>query len=245
MRCETEMTHSFIAHTSPGRSRVFALVRSPADELEAVTTLGAGDLHLTGELVSALNSFLYDRDDSALGKVLDRVPKPVRMAAQQYLRNRCEPVMGAFTEYGPVEVVREAVYFSQIDAELEEYLESAYMIGLGIRMSNERLRDGGVGWVIRLLNDEVSVRASAEPRTWALPEGAKLVRTWTSRQMTGSVSPVRGALQVAVDATDRGRWVRIHTLLHSRYDVDFEGSGTSEFVVDVFDSPIPLKQRGE
>jgi hypothetical protein len=45
------MIHSFIAHTSPGRSRVFALVRRPGDELEAVTTLGAGDLHLTGELV--------------------------------------------------------------------------------------------------------------------------------------------------------------------------------------------------
>ncbi|MFJ3616193.1 hypothetical protein [Streptomyces hydrogenans] len=210
-----------------------------------MTTLGAADLHLTGQLVGALNSFLYDRDDSALGKVLDRVPKPVRMAAQQYLRIRCEPVMGAFTEYGAVEAVREAVYFSQIDAELEEYLQGAYMIGLGIRMSNERLRDGGVGWAVQLLSDEVSVRASAEPRTWALPEGVKLVRTWTSKQRTGDVGPVRGALQVAADATDQGRWVRIHTLLHSRYDVDFEGSGTSEFVVDVFDSPVPLERHDE
>lgn len=239
------MIHSFIAHTSPGRSRVFALVKGRRDELEAVTTLGAGELHLTGELVSALNCFLYDRDDHALGEVLDRVPKAVRMAVQQYLKIKCAPVMGAFTECGPVEVVREAVFFGQIDEELEEYLDGAYMIGLGIRMSNERQRDGGVGWVIRLLSDEVSVPASAEPRTWGIPEGAKLVRTWTSKQNAGCAGPVRGALQVAADAADQDRWVRVHTLLHSRYDVDFEGSGTSESVVDVFDAPIPLKRRGE
>lgn len=220
---------------------MFALVRRPGDELEAVTTLGAGDLHLTKELVNALNSFLYDRDDSALGNVLDRVPKAVRMAAQQYLQDKCAPVMGAFTECGPVETVRKAVYYGRIDDEIEDYLEGAYTIGLGIRMSNERKPDGGVGWVIQLLSEEVSVPASAEPRTWAIPVGAKLLRTWTSKQPTGGTGPVRGALQVAEDATAQGQWVRIHTLLHSHYDVNFEGSGTSEFVVDVFDAPIPLE----
>ncbi|MFF9839239.1 hypothetical protein [Streptomyces sp. NPDC013740] len=118
-------------------------------------------------------------------------------------------------------------------------------IGLGIRMSNERHRDGSVWWVIQLLNDEVSVPASAEPRTWAIPARAKLTRTWTSKQQAGGAGPVRGALKVAEEATAQGRWVRIHTLLHSRYDVDFEGNGTSEFVVDVFDAPIPLEHRGE
>ncbi|MEU9796692.1 hypothetical protein AB0E27_40160 [Streptomyces sparsogenes] len=134
---------------------------------------------------------------------------------------------------------------SDTDDEIEEYLEGAYTIGLGIRMSNERKRDGGVGWVIQLLSDEVSVPASAEPRAWAVPAGAKLLRTWTSKQRAGGAGPVRGALQVAEDATAQGLWLRIHTLLHSRYDVDFEGSGTSEFVVDVFDAPIPREQLGE
>jgi hypothetical protein len=50
---------------------------------------------------------------------------------------------------------------------------------------------------------------------------------------------------VAEEATAQGQWVRIHTLLHSRYDVDFEGSGTSEFVVDVFDTPIPMEHPEE
>jgi hypothetical protein len=239
------MIHSFIAHSSPGRSRVFALVKGPCDELEAVTTLGAADLHLTRELVGALNCYLADRDETALGVVLNRVPKPVRMAVQQYLRDKCVPVLGSFNGFGPIDVVRETVCFGKIDDELEDYLECAYTIGLGIRMSNERQRDGGVGWVVRLLSDEVSVPASAEPRTWALPAGATVLRTWTSQRPASGVGPIRGALEVAEDATAQGRWVRIHTLLHSRYDVDFEGSGTSEFVVDVFDAPIPLERWGE
>ncbi|MFE6633641.1 hypothetical protein ACFVFT_35555 [Streptomyces tendae] len=153
-------------------------------------------------------------------------------------------MLGAYTECGLVEVVREA-FFGGIDDEIEEYLEGAYTIGLGIRMSNERERRGAVGWVVQLLTDEVSVPASAEPRTWAVPAGPKLVRTWTSRQCADGVGPVRGALHVTLDAAAQGRWVRVHTLLHSRYEVDFEGSGTSEFVVDVFDAPIPLGRTGE
>ncbi|MFF4465829.1 hypothetical protein ACFY13_40920 [Streptomyces mirabilis] len=233
------MIYSFIAHASPGRSRVFALVKSPREELEVVTTLGAGDLHLTEELVGALNGFLADRDDKALEVVLNRVPKAVRTATQHYLKEKCPPMLGTFTGFGPIDVVRPAVYFRDIDDELEEYLDGAYMIGLGIRMSNERDSEGDVEWVLQLLSDEVSVPASAEPRTWELPAEASLLQTWTSKRRTGSVGPVRGALNVAEEASAQGRWVRIHTLLHSDRDVDFEGNGTSEFVVDVFDASIP------
>ncbi|MEU5088162.1 hypothetical protein [Streptomyces sp. NPDC021356] len=207
-----------------------------------MTTLGAGDLHLTEELVDALNGFLADRDDTALEVVLNRVPMPVRMATQQYLKEKCPPMLGEFTGFGPIDVVRPAVYFRDIDDELEEYLEGAYMIGLGIRMSNEQDSEGDVEWVVQLLSDEVSVPASAEPRTWELPAEAKLLQTWTSKRRTGPVGPVGGALNVAEEASAQGRWVRIHTLLHSDRDVDFEGNGTSEFVVDVFDAPIPLQR---
>jgi hypothetical protein len=34
-------------------------------------------------------------------------------------------------------------------------------------------------------------------------------------------------------------------LLHSDLDVDFEGSGSSEFVVDIFDAPILLEHLDE
>ncbi|MGW4562021.1 hypothetical protein ACWEN3_06285 [Streptomyces sp. NPDC004561] len=208
-------------------------------------TLGVGDLHLTEELVDALNGFLANRDDKALEVVLNRVPKAVRMATQQYLKEKCPPMPGAFTGFGPIDVVRPAVYFRDIDDELEEYLEAAYMIGLGIRMSNEQDSEGDVEWVVQLLSDEVSVPASAEPRTWELPAEAKLLQTWTSKQRTGPVGPVRGAFNVAEEASAQGHWVRIHTLLHSDRDVDFEGNGTSEFVVDVFDAPIALQRLEE
>jgi hypothetical protein len=167
------------------------------------------------------------------------------MAARQYLKENCATEPGSFTGYGPVDVVREAVFFGGIDGDLEEYLDGAYMIGLGIRMSNERSSDGDVGWVLQLLSDEVSVPASAEPRTWALPAGAQLLRTWTSEQPLAGLGPVRGALDVAAAASAEGRWVRVHSLLHSDLDVEFEGNGTSEFVVDVFDAPIPPSDFGD
>ena len=123
------------------------------------------------------------------------------MAAQQYLKSESAPVLGAFTGFGPVDVVREAVYFRGIDDELEEHLEGAYMIGLGVRISNERSTDGDVWWVLQLLSDEVSVPASAEPRTWELPTEVKLLQTWTSTRRSEGSGPVRGALNVAEAAT--------------------------------------------
>lgn len=239
------MIHSFITHMSPGRCRVFALVKDPRQRLEVVTTLGAADLALSDELVDALNDYLFDQRDPALETVLDRAPNPVRMAVRQYLQGRPAPELGAFTPYGPVGVVREAVYFGAIDSELEEYLDGAYMIGLGIRMSNERQTDGDVEWVLQLRDDEVSVPTSAEPRTWALPADVKLLSTWTSEQPLGGLGPVRSALEVAEAASKEGRWVRVHTLLHSDRDEDYEGNGTSEFVVDVFDAPTPLREPDE
>ncbi|MFF3672947.1 hypothetical protein ACFYYS_03050 [Streptomyces sp. NPDC002120] len=230
---------------SPGRCRVFALVRDPHERLEVVTTLGATDLALSDELVEALNGYLSDQGDPILGTVLDRAPNPVRMAVRQYLQGRPAPELGTFTPYGPVGIVRDAVYFGGIDTELEEYLDGAYVIGLGIRMSNERRADGNVGWVLQLRDDEVSVPASAEPRTWALPADVKLLSTWTSQQPLGGLGPLHSALEAAEDASEEGRWVRVHTLLHSDRDEDYEGNGTSEFVVDVFDAPIPLREPDE
>ncbi|MFD8979910.1 hypothetical protein [Streptomyces sp. NPDC059564] len=239
------MIHSFIAHMSPGRCRVFALVKDPHERLEVVTTLGSADLALSDELVEALNGHLFDQDGAALGTVLDRAPHPVRMAVRQYLQGRPAPELGTFTPYGPIGIVREAVYFRAIDGELEEYLDGAYMIGLGIRMSNERRSDGDVEWVLQLRDDEVSVPASAEPRTWALPADVKLLSTWTSEQPLGGLGPVRCALELAEAASGEGQWVRVHTLLRSDRDEDYEGNGSSEFVVDVFDAPIPFHEATE
>ena len=237
------MVDQFIAHPSPGRSRIFALIRDPADHVDAVTTLGTNNLHLTDDLVNHLNDFLLDGDEASLKEVLDRLPGPVRMAVNQFLRNRPAPELGAFTGIGPVDIVRAAVCFSRPDDELEDYLTSAYTIGLGIRVTNQRDGDGNVDWMVQLLSDEVSIPASAELRSWAVPDGVKVLSTWTSKNAVGG--PVRGALEVASAASAEGHWVRMHSLLHSDQDVDFEGSGTSEFVVDSFDAPIPMEDLEE
>ncbi|MGW7584723.1 hypothetical protein ACWGKU_06090 [Kitasatospora sp. NPDC054768] len=93
--------------------------------------------------------------------------------------------------------------------------------------------------MVQLRNDEVSVPASAEPRSWELLAGVDLLNTWTSKEPHPGLTLVRAGLGVAAGASAEGRWVRVHTRLHSHRDVDYEGSGTSEFVVDVVDAPIP------
>ncbi|MGW7584722.1 hypothetical protein ACWGKU_06095 [Kitasatospora sp. NPDC054768] len=77
---------------------------------------------------------MADRDDVALQAVLDSLPKAVQMATRRYLKDECPPEMRAFSSFGPIEIVREAVHFSRIDDELEDHLEGAYAIGLGIRI---------------------------------------------------------------------------------------------------------------
>jgi hypothetical protein len=41
--------------------------------------------------------------------VLDGLPKAVQMATKQYLKEKCPPEVGAFTGFGPIEIVREVV----------------------------------------------------------------------------------------------------------------------------------------
>lgn len=235
------MIRKFIAHTSPGKSRIFALADGSPDCLEAVTSLGAEDLHLTDKLVLELNDFLATRNEAELAAVLDALPNPVRMAVNQFLAGRCAPQPGAFNLYGPLEVVREA-YFGGVDDEFEEYVSGAYMIGLGIRITNEQREDGRVSWTIQLLSDEVMLPASAELRGWALPEAVKVARTWIGAEAERNV--VHEALALADAAGRTGQWVRVHTVYQSD-DEDLESSGGSTFVVDVFDAPIPLDDDDE
>lgn len=235
------MIRSFIAHTSPGKSRIFALADGTPERLKAVTSLGADDLHLADELVTELNDYLAARDEAKLESVLEQLPNPVRIAARQFLADQCAPQLGAFNIYGPLEVVREA-YFGPVGDELEAYVSGAFTIGLGIRLTNERRASGRVGWAIQLRSDEAMLPAGAETRAWALPEGVNLVRTWIGEEAEPNV--VREALAVADTAAENGQWARAHTVFQSD-DENLEGSGGSMFVVDVFDAPIPLGVEDE
>ena len=234
------MIRQFLAHTSPGKSRVFALADGAPERLEAVTSLGAADLHLTGELVRSLNNYLTDRDEVSVGSVLARLPGAVRVAVSHFLATRCASEQGLVTP-SALEVVREA-FFGPVDDELARYIGAAYTLGLGIRMTNLRDQDGEVAWSIQLRKEEVMLPASAETRAWALPEGVRLLRTWTDAEAEQNV--VFEALAVADAAAKSGRWARLHTVFQSDSD-NLEGPGSSAFVVDAFDALVPPDEEDE
>ncbi|WP_189158378.1 hypothetical protein [Lentzea pudingi] len=227
----------FLAHKSPGKSRLFALDSGETDHLVAVTALSSSDLDLTDDLVGELNEFLFARAPGPLEKVLERVPDAVRMAVRRFLNEQCPPMPERFSWYGPIENLRLS-YFSRLDAELERHVASAYWLGLGLRLENQIEEDGRTGWEFELMTAQAFVPGSVEPRSWYLPTGVELVRTWTSRESTGG-DPVRAALTVARAQAELGRWVRVHAVEHGAGDDPHESATTSELVVDIFDAPAP------
>lgn len=220
----------FLAHTTPGKSRVFAIDTDETQSLEAVTSLGADDLHRTDSLLDGLNVYLITRDETGLADLLAGFPDAVRVGVRDFLTRRCpSPPPGAFGEFGPVERVR-LMYLDGTD--LEEFVRAAYLVGLGIRLGNETDARGRIDWELELLTEEAVVAPGAEARTWALPGSTPLSFTWISRFAKGDV--VTNAVEVALEAGAQGSWVRLHT---------FDNDGTSEIRVDVFDVPPPVVEQ--
>lgn len=228
--------HEFLAHTTPGKSRIYALNDGDTRNLEAVTTLGATDLEHTNRLISGLNEFLRARDEAALGAVLQPLPDAVQLAVHQFLRERSARDAGNSVSSWSSSDVRLA-YFGDSPDELEEYLSAAYLIGLGMKISNEIDEEGDLGWAIQLFTEEDFVPASAELRAWALPPNIEVRATWTSEEANGD--PIGTAVAVACEAADQGKWVRLHTLERGSGETIDDGTTTSEVVVDIFEAQIP------
>ncbi|WP_435107184.1 hypothetical protein [Nocardiopsis synnemataformans] len=230
----------FVAHHTPTKARIFALTIDGDHRLRAVTTLSADQTLITEELVDALNLRLFEGREDDVNGVLERLPAPVQTAVRRCLHDVGKPDPHGYTDMGPISVVRQ-LYFSDNPEELVEFLDAAYMMGFGIRVSNEVRSDGDIGWSFEMRSEEAFVPASAEPRSWPLPEGMRTIRAWTSREPTGG-HPARAALAIADQASRQGKYVRIHTFAHGSSD-DPEGTLTSEFAVDVFDAPIPPEEE--
>jgi hypothetical protein len=233
----------FIAHHTPAKARLFALTNDGEHGLQAVTTLPNDQTRLTTELVDALNLSLFERREDELNSVLERLPAPVRTAIRRFLHDVGEPDPHAYTESGPISVVRQICFLGDDgddSEELVEFLQAACVIGLGVRVANEVDGDGDIGWNFELRSEEAFVPASAEPRSWPLPPGLWPIRTWTSRERTGG-HPARAAFAIAQEASRQGRYARIHTFARGISD-DSDGTLTLEFAVDVFDAPIPLSE---
>lgn len=242
------MVNEFLVHKSAGKARVFALVSGDGRRLEAVTTVAGADAALADDLVAALNTFMANRQDGTLEKVLTKLPDAVTMAVRNFVRDQCPFDLGAYAGYGFNDIVRSHVIFGPLDGlrliqEFHDYLESAYMIGLGIRFSNAIDDHDRVTWHVELRAEEVFVPSSGQPRTWQLPEGAPVLETWSSARRLES-GPAEDAVEFALKASDEGRWVRVHTFMHGSGETEL-GTSTSEWVVDVFDAPIPLEPADE
>jgi hypothetical protein len=235
------MIYSFLSHSTPGKCRIYALPDQRSQHLLAVTTLGSDHSELTDELVATLNTYLAERDEDELTTVLNRTPQAVRTAIRRFLRDNCVNEPGRFNSWGPLDVIREAVYFCDPN-EVQEYIEAAYTIGLGIRMDNRLDSEGEIEWVVQLMSDEAFVPAGRPPRTWALPDEIRLLHTWTSQE-NNNRHVVTAAMDVARAANVSGQWCRLHTVLHGDGDTEFD-SATSEFVVEVFDTPPPYDTQG-
>ncbi|MBB4907797.1 hypothetical protein [Actinophytocola algeriensis] len=218
----------FLAHRTPGKSRVFAIDTDEPQSLDAVTSLGADDLHRTDSLLDGLNVYLITRDETDLASRLADFPEAVRIGVRDFLARRCAPPppLGAFGQFGPVERVR-LMYLDGDD--LEEFVRAAFLVDLGIRLSNEADARGRIDWELELLTEEAVVAPGAEARTWVLPGSAPLSFTWISKFAKGDA--VTNAVEAALEASAEGSWVRLHT---------FEHDGTSEIRVDVFDVPPPV-----
>lgn len=229
----------FIAHQTPAKARVFALTNVSDYALQAVTTLSGDHTRFTAELVDALNLRIFEKQVEGLNGVLERLPGPVQTSIRRFFDDVGAPDPYSYTEMGPIKVVRE-FYFGDRSKELLDFLEAAYMIGLGVRISNEIDGDGDIGWNFELRSEEAFVPAGADPRSWPLPGGRRSIRAWTSREPTGG-DPARAALTIAREASKQNKYVRVHTFACGISD-DPSDMITSEIAVDVFDAPIPLME---
>ncbi|WP_326834884.1 hypothetical protein VSH64_08140 [Amycolatopsis rhabdoformis] len=228
----------FVAHRSSGKSRVFALVRGSVDSLEVVTSVGVDDVDMTEDLVRELNFFLIERDEASLNALLARFPQAVQMAVRAFLLERCQVTVGSTSVFGTVEPVK---LMSVYGRELKEFVGAAYLLGLGVNVSNEVDERGQTSWVFELASAEPFVRASEGRRAWLLPDGVPLLSTWTSRDSTGE-DVIDHAVGFAENAASRGHWVHLHTFEQGDGESIDSGS-TSELVVDVFDVPVPPSEE--
>ncbi|HWO60179.1 MAG TPA: hypothetical protein VNO31_09120 [Umezawaea sp.] len=223
----------FLAHKNSGKSRLFAVRH---DTLEAVTTLGVGDVERTDDIVRALDVYLSVRDEVALEEALRGLPDAVLLAIRGYLRSRATPEPGTFGPNGLVEVVRRA-RFPLESGTIEQYLSGAYVIGLGIRVENLVDDRDRHRWAVVLLNGMPFVPMGGEARAWRLPDGSRVEAEWIKGDAPGRQVPA--ALTAARKAAAAGRRVRIHTYLQGDGKHWLDGAMTTSAVVDVFNEPPP------
>ncbi len=225
-----------LMHSSGSKMRIYA---RPVDDrcLTVVTTVGAEHLSAGQDLALALNDFLFERDEAGLTPVLKRLPEAVNLAVRAFVAGLDPLEVGdrdgfeLITDHG-------CAYHSRRNKDLLPYVHSADMVNLGVRMESLQDSEGREEWKVMLRSMVPFVTYQDTPRAWALPEGIELERSWTSVD-NPAAHGIDSALEIAEDAADEGKYVRMHTFWRADTP-DPDGPATLECVVDVFNAPMPV-----
>lgn len=225
-----------LQHRSGAKVRIYAKPLS-GRELTVITTVGGDHADAADDLAVALGIFLHERDDQALDTVLERLPEAVRLSVKAFTSGIAPLELGDRDDLALIEDWGCSYHFG-LSEELIEYLESADTVGLGVRMENLKGSDGDTQWKVTLRSAVPLAPYDAEPRAWGIPSGHTLDQTWSSidRLSSGTGS----AVAIAGAASDEGKYVRVHTFWRPD-GPDENGTMTLEYVVDIFDAPIPVK----
>lgn len=225
-----------LRHNSGSKMRIYA---RPVDDecLTVITTVGAEHLSAGNELALALNIYLFERDEANLTAVLERLPEAVNLAVQAFVAG-LDPLEVGDRDGFELIADHGCAYHSRRNKDLLPYVDSADMVNLGVRMESQQDSKGNEEWKVVLRSMVPFVTYEDIPRAWALPDGIELERSWTSVG-NPAAHGTETALEIAEDAADEGKYVRMHTFWRTDTP-DPDGRATLEYVVDVFNAPMPV-----
>ncbi|MFI1460762.1 hypothetical protein [Nocardia carnea] len=245
----------------------------PSPDLQLVTTLGADHLHLASKLVTRLNDYLQElalpepdmpRETLALPST-DEFPEPVRESIRRFLERHCStPSYGDWGWHGPIyssldyaDRLGEPRTADELYAVMTSHgtdLVTSERPVLPLRLENyvDRDLEPQVRWSIEPRTGEPDVGYDdVDPARWAHLDGLKPQTTWTSwivGKLDARRNPVerslREGIELAMEATSRGRAVRIHSVtvwvVDERDSDGFPRSshGSHGWVVEIFEDAI-------
>lgn len=238
MASDRTQVRQFVVHKSASKHRIFA-VQNWTDQLEAVTTLDPTvDELMADRLATVLNEALATSDLSSFKPMLDQLPEPVKLSVTAFFQSHTSTEPGDITSFGaPVYFIRLA-YISD-EEELEYQMSAAYDLGIGARIHNTTNDADTTVWVLELRTDPGFAPLGQAARSWPLPADARLLHTWTSEHAGND--PTAAAMAVARQANGEGHLTRLH-IVERATDGGPHPRESLEWVVDVFDTPVPTEE---
>ena len=246
---------------------------TPGPDLQLVTTLGSDHLHLASDLVLRLNNYLQQlalpdpdmpRETLAVPSTSE-FPEPVSDSIRRFLEKHCStPSYGDWSWHGPI--YSSVDYADRLDEPCTADELYAVMAANGkdlvthgrgalpLRVENyvNRALGSEIRWGIEPRTDEPDVGYDdMDAARWTHPGGLRPHTTWTS-WVVGKLDaranpverPLREGVEVAMEASEKGHSVRIHSVtvwvVDERDDQGYPKSshGSHGWVVEAFEAPL-------